>query len=984
MPWSGRWLWLWGGLALFVLYTLFGFFVVPRIIASQIRSQARTSLQREASTRSVRFNPFTLTTAIEGLELSDRDGADLLTVDLFRANLEISGILRRAVRFKDVRIERPFAAARILADGKPSVADLFEPADEEDSEPFTLPRLIIDRLVLAEGVVDFTDAAREPAYESRFEPLNLDITDLTTIPDEGGAHTITIGVGETELRWKGQQTVEPLSFTGRLEVAGLDLQRVWSYAGSGQAFDIAGGRADVTLPYAVKRGDDRQIHATLDGASATVRSLAVRPRDEDMDWLTVPELQVANIEVAWPASRVDVERVQVTNPRVVARIEQDGALNWSRMQPQETATAEPGGSDQWTYRLASLEIDGGGVSFEDLSADPGVNLEIADIAARVERISSDMAAPIPFTTKARVAEQGAIDAVGTIAPSPLAASVKLTTSGIDLVPLRPYIKTAPGARIGAGTAALQAQITVSGSEPTLSLSANGAVDNVELHDLRGERVVAWQHLAIDGLTLEQPPDRLRVKKLTFDQAFAAILIDREGNLNLTALATAPPGATQSEGSTSSRTVEVGVVEFRNATADFADDSLPLPFRAKIHSANGTIRDISSFASAPATLAVEGRVDETGYVKTDGTLRLSNPMAASEVRVEFRSIEMPGLTPYFADFAGYAVRKGVLDLDVRYTVRDRRLIGNHTVVAKDLVLGDRVETAKAAPLPIRLAIALLKDREGRINLEIPVEGTVDSPDFAYRKVFWSAVRTILANAALAPFRALGRLFGRDEEDLELVEFDPGRSDLLPADQATLTRLAEQIGPRQDLTLTIEGRFDPKADTPALKRAKLEQLIESRRQAASEAAAAAGASTLETILEGLYTEQFSAEALQAERAKFTTAPPAAAPPAAAPPASQPAAAAPAEAAPADAAFDAARFYESLRARLLDAQSVTETELSGLATSRATTIASSLTGSGHVEASRVKVLESAQVKRQKRGSTRIASEMQLSAGADSESEQ
>jgi hypothetical protein len=345
------------------------------------------------------------------------------------------------------------------------------------------------------------------------------------------------------------------------------------------------------------------------------------------------------------------------------------------------------------------------------------------------------------------------------------------------------------------------------------------------------------------------------------------------------------------------------------------------------------------------------------------------MASSQVGVEFRSIEMAGLTPYFADFAGYAVRAGIMDLDVQYVVMDRRLLGSHKVVAKDLVLGDKVDGAKGAPFPVRLAIALLKDREGRINLDVPVEGTVDSPEFAYRKVFWSAVRTIFANAATAPFRALGRAFGRDEEDLELVEFDAGRSELLPADQSTLTRLADQIGPKSDLTLTVEGRFDTAVDTPALKRAKLEQLIESRRQSATTVAAAAGTSTLETILERLFVERFSADALQAERQRFTqSAAPPAPPTSAAPGATDPASAAP--------SFDAAGFYESLRARLLDAQPVSGEDLSSLASARSSSIVAALTSSGAIDAARIKVLQPVAAKRQKKGSARVASEMNLSA--------
>ncbi|MGB7220614.1 MAG: DUF748 domain-containing protein, partial [Vicinamibacterales bacterium] len=878
-------------IATLLLYTLAGFFLVPRLIRNQIRDQARATLNRDARVQDVRFNPFTLAATITGLTLADRDGTALFAVDLLRADLQVSGLFRRALRFREIRVEHPVVAARILADGKPSIADLMEPKPGP-SVPFQPPRLIVDRLTVNGGVVQFADASRQPTYQFRFEPLNLDVRDLITIPQEEGSHTITIGIGEgAELKWTGQQTVEPLRFSGRFEIVGLDLRRLWDYAGRGQALDLTSGRADVTLPYEISRGADQQIQISLKGAAATIRALSVRPRDEMVEWLSLPELRVQNVNAQWPAARVDVERVQISKPLALVRIERDGELNWARVLPPADPVAPVNAARPVDFRLASFDVEDASVTFEDRSAEPAANggspvntvkLDVTGLTASARGISSNTAAPVPFSAKGRVQEKGTVEVDGTIAPSPLAANVTFGAQALDLLSLGPYItRFVPGGKIGSGTAALQGKIALStpsgtsSAKPTLKVTANGSLDDVELRDLKDERVVAWGKLGIDGLTFDDPPNRARVRKVTLDRPFAKILIDQNGRLNLTSLTAgaAPvagaPVAAASAGAPAPA-LEVVTVEIRDASAEFSDQSILLPFQAQIHSANGTIRDVSSVSAAPATLAIEGRIDQTGYVKADGTLRLADPLASSEIAVAFRSIEMPDLTPYFAEFAGYRVREGALDVDIRYVVKDRRLVGSNKIMARDLALGDKVDSSKAPPLPVRLAIALLKDRDGRINIDVPIEGTVDSPEWSYKKVFWAAVRTIMGNLVKAPFRALGRLFGRDEDDLELVEFDPGRSDLLPAEQATLARLAEQIAPRQDVTLTVEGRFDPEADVAAMKRAKLETLIESRRDAAATAAAATGASTLETILEALFTEQFSAEALQGERARFTTAP------------------------------------------------------------------------------------------------------------------
>jgi hypothetical protein len=981
---------------LFLVYTLVGFFVVPRIIRSQIVDSARESLHREASVGDVRFNPFTLAATVTGLRLVDRDGADLVTVDRVHVNADTFGVFRWALRFSEILIEKPVVSARILRDGKPSVADLMEGGTS--TEPFEMPRLIVDRLLMTSGVVRFTDASRQPAYDSRFEPLNLDITHLITLPQEGGEHAVTIGIGRNaQLRWNGRQTVEPLRFTGQLDITGLELHELWGYFAAKGPLDLREGQADLVLPYEIRRARSTPLEVNLTGASARVKSVAVRPWDGTTDWLTVAEARVDGVNVAWPAAHADVTSIKVSQPQALAQVEEDGRLNWQRIAGDAPPAPSPQGS--WTYRIGSVEVERGGVRVENTAAPDAPPIELADVALTVRSVTQNLAVPLAFTSKARVQDAGSIEASGTVAPSPLALDVMFAAKEIALLPFQPYFVLPAATHITSGSLAMKGQASMPAGGGPLKLSADGSLDAIELQ-VQDERLVAWKRMAIEGFTFDDPPNRARIRTVTLDEAYAKVLIDKQGYLNLSRLADGRPAegakAPASEMGSERRkapTLEVGNVVFRNARADFTDESLPLgAFNAQIHSANGTIRDLSTFAAAPSTAAIEGLVDKTGHVKVDGTLRAADPLAASEVTVSFRSIEMAGLSPYFAQFAGYRVRRGELDLDVRYQIQSRRLIGNHTIVAHDLVLGDRVKDSKGPGFAIRLAVALLKDRQGRINIEVPIQGTVDDPEFGYRQVFWSAVKTILGNAAKAPFRALGRLFGRDEEDLELVEFDAGRSDLLPADVEMLTKLGEQLAERDGLSLEIEGRYDATADPPAMKRARLEALIESRRAAAT-TAAAGGSSVLETILEGLFTEQFSADALLAERQRFTS-PTAgavaaagsgsadASPPAAVAPA---ASASPALSATAAAAavqgFDASGFYESLRQKLLEAQPVTPADLTALGAARAVSIVAVVSKGGTVAASRIKNAEPAAVRRSKKGSSRIASEMKMSGGDETE---
>lgn len=330
--------------------------------------------------------------------------------------------------------------------------------------------------------------------------------------------------------------------------------------------------------------------------------------------------------------------------------------------------------------------------------------------------------------------------------------------------------------------------------------------------------------------------------------------------------------------------------------------------------------------------------------------------------------MPRLTPYSAEFAGYEIERGLLDLDIHYRIADRKLVGDHRVVATDMTLGKKIGRSHAG-FAVRLAVALLKDREGRIDLQVPIVGSVDSPEFNYRVVLWEAVKTILGNVVKAPFRALGRSMGIAAENLEFVSFDPGEASVPPPDAEKLAKVAGELAVRPELTLGVQGTFDPALDSAAIRKAKIDSAIASRRE--SPQAASAEPPSLESILEALYSQTFSAEKLSQERTKFTQQPPQPAPEQKS---GRRTKSAPPPAPVAAGAFDAKGFYDELRAQLVSAQTVSAEELNTLARSRAAAVLAVLRSKGLAE-TRLKALPPAETK-SKPGTLRVGSELKLSA--------
>jgi hypothetical protein len=269
------------------------------------------------------------------------------------------------------------------------------------------------------------------------------------------------------------------------------------------------------------------------------------------------------------------------------------------------------------------------------------------------------------------------------------------------------------------------------------------------------------------------------------------------------------------------------INIKQGALDFSDDSLGGGFSTSIHELNGTLNGISSDRSTRSQLALEGRVDEFGYAKVTGSLNPFIPRDRSNVRVEFRNLDVTRVTPYAVRFAGYKIASGRLSLDLNYRVRNNLIEGDNKILLEDFTLGEKVDSPGALDLPLGLAIALLKDSDGKIDLALPISGNLDDPKFDYGAIIHKAIVNLITGIITAPFRLLGRLFGGGSgEEAGQIGFDPGSARLLPPEREKIARLVQALGKRPELKLQVPGRYDSELDARALKRAALRRELGKR--------------------------------------------------------------------------------------------------------------------------------------------------------------
>jgi hypothetical protein len=426
-------------------------------------------------------------------------------------------------------------------------------------------------------------------------------------------------------------------------------------------------------------------------------------------------------------------------------------------------------------------------------------------------------------------------------------------------------------------------------------------------------------------------------------------------------------AEDAKGSAPGFPFKVKQFQIKDGKLDYADLSLRPRFAADIHGLNGMIVGLSSDAAGMAALELKGRVGEYGSADIEGELHPFDIRRHSDVKLSFENMEMADFTPYSAKFAGRKIQSGKMTAEIDYQVRDSKLRGENRVVLDKLLLGERVESAEAPNLPLDLALALLKDADGRIDLDLPVTGDLDHPEFSLGHLVWKAFLNLVEKVVTAPFRAIGHLLGIDHEGLDRILFAAGSAEIPPPESEKLAALAKALLERPQLALKVQGRYQPDSDGNALKILAVKQAVYTGLGYTPTPGEDPGPldytdPSTRAILDSMAIQRLGAEAVAELRERFTL-------PAEATAASEaPAAAAETKTAAESVAPDPIAFYHELFSRVAAEEALDEEALSALARQRADAIIGEMVSAGGVDRARCSALEVSAAEKGEQGTVAV----------------
>ncbi|MHB1145241.1 MAG: DUF748 domain-containing protein [Thiobacillus sp.] len=536
-------------------------------------------------------------------------------------------------------------------------------------------------------------------------------------------------------------------------------------------------------------------------------------------------------------NRLDIEAVELNDAKTTITLDKKKNLNWADIllkapgaPTAAPASADPAPASPLDVQLARLSLNGLEVDIVDQSPPAPVKAHVVKGFVTLKDLSLDLNKSVPLEAGFALKQGGRLDASGTVIPGQASGGLDLKLVGLSLKPFAPYVNQFARLNLHSGTASTRGKLTFEQAKPGMKLDFNGgfAIDDLAITEEETEEAfLGWKKLSSNSLALRFGPNRLRMNELVALNPFGKVIIFEDRTINLQRVLRTSDTPTAGDAPKPQPKVEpkpadqpiafpvaVERVRIVGANAEFADLSLTPQFGTRMHDLGGVITGLSTDPATTAQVELDGKVDDYGSARVRGSIQPFRATEFTDLKLTFRNLEMTAMTPYSGKFAGRKIDSGKLSVDLEYKIKDRQLAGENKFIVDKLKLGERVDSPDAMKLPLDLAIALLQDSNGIIDLDLPVSGSLDDPQFSYGKIIWKAIVNVLTKLVTAPFRALGNLLGVSSEKLESIDFDPGSSALLPPEMEKLKALADALAKRPALTLTLEPGYDPAADRRAL--------------------------------------------------------------------------------------------------------------------------------------------------------------------------
>ncbi|MBJ9939736.1 DUF748 domain-containing protein [Burkholderia multivorans] len=691
-----------------------------------------------------------------------------------------------------------------------------------------------------------------------------------------------------DLKAEGTVDVAAKQVDTKLVVDALALVPLQPYLGEATRARVLDGALGATINAKADWGKT-PLDAQVADSELSLKSLKLATPDAKAPAIVLPDARakIAKVDVAARTAEIasvdahglalDVKRLKNGNIDLAAFASPAQPAVPQRTVARKAQAAAP----SWHYRIDALNVKEASANFTDLSTPRPVKLAIKPLDLSVQKLGDDMTKPLPVQLKATLNRKGSLNVTGDVTAQPLKLALKIDGNRVDAAAFEPYFGSALNATIASALLNAQGNLTFAQAKDTMRAAYRG---NVALVDVRmldkatSDPFAGWRSLALTNLkaNYDDKGTDVDAARVTFSNFYGRVLLDAQGRLNLNDIVAketgpaqsltrdasksepvplspgvTPPAAAQaasaaaaqqaSAPAAASATVVVkaaptpqrpvrmhfGELVLQNGRVTYTDNFIKPNYTANLVAIKGTVGAFGTDSTTSAPVDVAANLAGNGPISIKGSVNPLIDKPALDLTATAHDIELTNLTPYSAKYAGYPITKGKLNVDLHYQLANDQLKANNHIFIDQLTFGDHIDNDTATKLPVKLAISLLKNTRGEIDVNLPVSGSLSNPEFSVGGLIWRALLNLIAKAVTSPFSLLAHAFGSGGEDLGYVEFAPGSAVLTDAQQKKLDTVVKMLTEKPSIRLDLIGRVDPDKDTPGLRTAYVDRLVRQQK-------------------------------------------------------------------------------------------------------------------------------------------------------------
>ncbi|MDN7597269.1 DUF748 domain-containing protein [Burkholderia multivorans] len=691
-----------------------------------------------------------------------------------------------------------------------------------------------------------------------------------------------------DLKAEGSVDVAAKQVDTKLVVDALALVPLQPYLGEATRARVLDGALGATINAKADWGKT-PLDAQVADSELSLKSLKLATPDAKAPAIVLPDARakIAKVDVAARIAEIasvdahglalDVKRLKNGNIDLAAFASPAQPAVPQRTVARKAQAAAP----SWHYRIDALNVKEASANFTDLSTPRPVKLAIKPLDLSVQKLGDDMTKPLPVQLKATLNRKGSLNVTGDVTAQPLKLALKIDGNRVDAAAFEPYFGSALNATIASALLNAQGNLTFAQAKDTMRAAYRG---NVALVDVRmldkatSDPFAGWRSLALTNLkaNYDDKGTDVDAARVTFSNFYGRVLLDAQGRLNLNDIVAketgpaqsltrdasksepvplspgvTPPAAAQaasaaaaqqaSAPAAASATVVVkaapapqrpvrmhfGELVLQNGRVTYTDNFIKPNYTANLVAIKGTVGAFGTDSTTSAPVDVAATLAGNGPISIKGSVNPLIDKPALDLTATAHDIELTNLTPYSAKYAGYPITKGKLNVDLHYQLANDQLKANNHIFIDQLTFGDHIDNDTATKLPVKLAISLLKNTRGEIDVNLPVSGSLSNPEFSVGGLIWRALLNLIAKAVTSPFSLLAHAFGSGGEDLGYVEFAPGSAVLTDAQQKKLDTVVKMLTEKPSIRLDLIGRVDPDKDTPGLRTAYVDRLVRQQK-------------------------------------------------------------------------------------------------------------------------------------------------------------